>query len=69
MVTPQLDDYAAAPAPRTFGNVIESVDIVSRISQMLQGTSRPERSHSGQKSWDATVKQEIVGLAPAAVPN
>ena len=36
-----MDDDAANPAPTTFGELTESLDIIPGISQMPQGTSRP----------------------------
>jgi len=45
VVKPQMDDDAAAPATITFGEVLESLDIVPGISQKPQVTSRPGSSH------------------------
>jgi len=39
VVQPQRDDDAASPAPATFGELIECLDIVPGISQMPQGTT------------------------------
>jgi hypothetical protein len=39
VVRHHTDDDAAAPAPTTFGDIMECPDIVSGISQMPQGTS------------------------------
>jgi hypothetical protein len=41
VVEPHMDDGALAPPPTTFGELIERLDIVSRIRQLPQGTSRP----------------------------
>jgi hypothetical protein len=41
VVDPHTDDGALAPPPTTFGELIERFDIVSRIRQLPQGTSRP----------------------------
>jgi hypothetical protein len=41
----QMDHDAAAPAPTSFGEVIKYLDIVPRISQMPQETSRPGSSY------------------------
>jgi hypothetical protein len=41
VVQPQTMDDAPAPPPATFGELMESLDIVPRISQRPQGTSRP----------------------------
>ena len=41
VVQPQMDDDAVAPAPTTFGELIEGLDIVPGILQLRQGTSHP----------------------------
>jgi len=40
VVQSQMDEDAVAPAPTTFGEIMECLDIAHGISQMLQGTSR-----------------------------
>jgi len=45
VVQPQPNDDALVPPPTTFGELMESVDIVPGISQRTQGTSRPGSSH------------------------
>jgi len=40
----QMDDIAATPPPTTFGELMESLDIIPGLSQMPQGTSWPGRS-------------------------
>jgi len=45
VVLPETDDDPVAPAPTTFGGLIESVEIVPGQLQMPQGTSRPWSSH------------------------
>jgi len=45
VVLPQTMDDAPAPPPATFGELMESLDIVPGISQRPQGTSRPGSSH------------------------
>jgi hypothetical protein len=45
VVQPQTTDDAPAPPTATFGELMESLDIVPRISQRPQGTSRPRSSH------------------------
>jgi hypothetical protein len=44
VVPPHPDDDTLAPPPTTFGELMESLDIVPGISQMPQGTSRPGSS-------------------------
>jgi hypothetical protein len=41
----QTNDDAPVPPPATFGELMESLDIVPRISQWLQGTPQPGSSH------------------------
>jgi hypothetical protein len=45
VVQPQTDDDALAPPPTTFGELMERLDIVPRMSRMPQGTSRPGSGH------------------------
>jgi len=45
VVEPQTNDDAPAPPPTTFGEFMESVDMVPGISQRPQATSRPGSSH------------------------
>jgi len=44
VIEPQTDDDAAAPAPTSFGELMECVGIVSGISHMPRGTSPPGSS-------------------------
>jgi hypothetical protein len=41
----ETDGEAAAPATTTFGGIMKCLEIVPRISQMTQGTSRLGSSH------------------------
>jgi hypothetical protein len=45
VVQPPTDDDAATPAPTTFGELMECLEIVPGISQMPQGTTRPGSSY------------------------
>jgi len=45
VIQPQMDVDAVAPPPTTIRTLVESLDIVHRISQMPQRTSRQGRSH------------------------
>jgi len=47
VVNPRTEKVAAAAATTTFGDLMAFLDIVLRISQMQQGTSRPQSSHMG----------------------
>jgi len=66
IVQPQTDDDAAAPAPTTFGELMECLDIVPGISQMPQGTSRPGSSHMRLGSMKPHSNTSISGLEPTA---
>jgi hypothetical protein len=69
VVQPQTDDGASAPPPTTFGERIERLDIVPGISQMPQGTSRPENSHIRLGSVKPQSNTSISGLEPAVEPD
>jgi len=60
------DDDAAAPAPTTFGELMECLEIVPRISHVPQGTSRPGSSHTRLRSMKPQSNTRISGLEPAA---
>jgi len=45
IIKSQTDHVAAAPSPTTFGELLETLDIVPGISPMPQYTSRPGSSH------------------------
>ena len=66
VVEPQMDEYATTPAPRSFGVLMECLEIVSGISQMLQGTSRPGSGHIRLGSRKPQSNMTICSLAPAA---
>jgi hypothetical protein len=68
VVQQQTNDDAPAPPPTTFGELMESVDIVPGISQTLQGTSRPGSSHIGLGSVKPQSKSSIPSGEPAAAP-
>jgi len=62
----QTDDDAAALAPTTFAELMESLEIVHGISQMRQGTSRPESSHIRLGSGKPQSDTSRSSLEPAA---
>jgi len=66
VVQPQTDDDASAPAPRTFGEHMEYLEIVPRISTMLQGTSQPRSSQMRLGSMKPQLNTSIYGLPPPA---
>jgi len=65
----QTDDDAATPAPTTFGEHMECLDIVFGILQMPQGTSRPGSSHMRLGSGKPQLNTSIPGLAPTTEPD
>ena len=62
----QTDQVAAALPPTTFGEIIENLDIVPRISQLSQDTSRPRRSHMRLGSRKPQSPECISSLPPGA---
>jgi len=69
VVQPQTKDDAPAPPATTFGEQMESLDIVPGISQRLQGTSRPACSHIRLGSVKAQSIWSIPSGQPAAEPG
>jgi len=69
VVQPQTNDDAPAPPPTTFGEHMESVDIVSGMSQRPQVTSQPESSHIRLGSGKPQSKLSIPSGEPAAEPD
>jgi len=65
----QTDDNTAAPAPTTFGELMECLEIVPGISQISQGTSRPGSSHIRLGEVKLQSKTCISSLEPATEPN
>jgi len=63
------NDDAPAPPPTTFGELMESVDIVPGISQRPQGTSRPASSHIRLSSVKKQSKSSIPSGDPAVEPD
>jgi len=61
----QMDQDTTPPASRTFGERMESLDIVPGISQMLQGTSQPGSSHMRLGSGKPQSDTGIPSVAPA----
>jgi hypothetical protein len=65
----QTNDDAPAPPPATFGELMESLDIVPGISQRPQETSRPGNSHIRLGTVKPQSKSCIPGGEPAAEPD
>jgi len=66
VVQPQTNNGAPAPPPTTFGELIESLDIVPGILQKPQGTSRPGSSYIRLGSVKPQSKSSIPCGEPAA---
>jgi hypothetical protein len=69
VVQPQTDEDAAAPTPKSFGELMECLDIVPGVPQMPQWTSRPGRSHMTLGSGKVQSNLSILCLAPAPEPD
>jgi hypothetical protein len=69
VVQPRTDQDAAAPAPTTFTELMEYLDIVPGISRMPQGTSRPGSSRMKIGSGQLQSNIRIPCLAPASEPD
>jgi hypothetical protein len=69
VIQQQMNHDAAAPLPTTFGELIENLDIVTRISQRPQGTSQPGSSHINLGSETPQSKLSIPSGEPAVEPN
>jgi len=69
VVQSQTDDGASAPPPTTFGELMERLDMVSGISQMPQGTSRPGSSHIRLGWVKPQSNTSISWLEPAVEPD
>jgi len=65
----QTDDVAAAPAPTTFGEHMECLDIVPGISRMPPGTSQLLSSHLRLMSGKPQSNKDIHCHPPDAEPN
>jgi hypothetical protein len=65
----QTNEDAPAPPPTTFGQLIESLDIVPGIWQRPQGTSRPGSSHIRLGSVKPQSNSSIPSGKPAAEPD
>jgi hypothetical protein len=65
VVKPQTDHDVAAPALTTFGELMESLDILPGRSQMRHVTSRPGSSHMRLGAGKPKSDTSIPGLAPA----
>jgi len=69
VVQPQTNDDALAPPPTTFGELMESLDILTGIWQTPQGTSRLGSSHNRLCSVKSEWKSSILSGEPATEPD
>jgi len=69
VVQPQTNDDAPAPPPATFGELMESLNIVPGISQRPQGTSWLGSSNIRLGSVKLQSKSSIPSGEPAAEPD
>jgi len=69
VVQPQTNDDAPAPLQTPFGDCMESLDIVPRISPRPQGTSRPGCSHIRLGLVKPQSTLSIPSGEPAVKPN
>jgi hypothetical protein len=69
IIQPQPKHDAPTPPPATFGELMESLDIVPGISPRPQGTSRPGSSHIRLGSVKPQSKSSIPSGEPAAEPD
>jgi len=66
---PETDTTAAMPLPRTFEDLIQTVDIIPGQSLMPQETSRLESSYIRLDSEELQPHRDIASLLPNAVAN
>jgi hypothetical protein len=69
IVKPQTDTAAAALLPKTFGELMQTLDTVPGKLQMPQGTSRPGSSQMRLGSEKLQSHTDIVSLWPDTVAN
>ena len=65
VVQPPTYDDANAPAPITFGELMECLDIVPGLSHIPQGTTRPGSSHIRLSAVKPQWNTGIPSLQPA----
>jgi len=66
VIKSQTDHVAVAPPPTSFGELLETLDIIPGISRMPQCTSRPESSHMRVGSGKPKSPERISCLLPGA---
>jgi len=65
VIQPSTDEDAAAPAATTFRELMKYIVIIPRMSQMMQGTSRPGRCHVTLGLGMPQSNPSITGYEPA----
>jgi len=66
---PQRDSAAATPSPKTFGDLMQALDMVPGKSHMPQVTSRQGSSQMRLGLERPQADNHIVRAMPAAVPD
>jgi len=69
VVQPQTADDTASSAPMRFGEPMETLDSVPRISQMPQVTSRQRSSHMRRGSRKPQAHERVPSLPPTPMPD
>jgi len=69
VIRSQMDQVVAAPSLTTFGELIETLDIVPGISRMPQDTSQPGSSQMGLGSGKPHSPKRIPSLQPSAASD
>jgi hypothetical protein len=69
VVKSHMDKHTASPAPSTFGELMESLDIIPGISQMPHEISRPGSSQLRLGSGRTQSNKRIASLPPNMVPD
>jgi hypothetical protein len=64
VIKSHTDKDVANSAPSTFGELMESLDIIPRISQMRHGTSQPRSCHLRRGSGRPQSNKRIGTLPP-----
>jgi len=69
LIEPQIDMNAATPSPKTFGELMQTLDILRRQLQMPAVTSRPGSSQMRLGSEKPQSHKFIPDFAPDVVPD
>jgi len=69
VIKSQMDHVAAAHPLTTFGERLETLDIVPRISRMPQCSARPGSSHMRVSSGKPRSPERVTSLPPGAMSD